>query len=68
VALGYGVALAIGFLASPAVTALGIGFMGTKMPGMPVTVVLAHVAYGASLGLVTRRWVRDPEWLLGRPV
>ena len=64
--VAYGVFIAMGFLVSPAVTALGIGFMGTHMPGMPVTVVLAHLAYGAVLGLLTRRWIRDPEWILGR--
>lgn len=66
VALGYGLFMAVGFLVSPAVTALGIGFMGHKMPGMPVTVVLAHLAYATVLGLLVRRWVREPEWLLGR--
>ncbi len=64
-ALGYGLFMAGGFLVSPAVTALGIGFMGHKMPGMPVTVVLAHLAYATVLGLLVRRWVREPEWLLG---
>jgi hypothetical protein len=32
---------------------------------MPVTVLLAHLSYAAILGSLTRRWVRDPEWLLG---
>lgn len=66
VALVYGVFRAVGFLVSPAVSALGIGFMGTHMPGMPVTVLLAHLAYAALLGLLTRRWVRDAEWIFGR--
>jgi len=65
VALGYGVFMAIGFLVSPAVTALGVGFMGKNMPGMPVTVVLAHLAYATTLWLLVRRWVREPEWILG---
>ena len=68
VALLYGDFMAIGFLVSPAESAQGIGFMGSQMPGMPVTVLLAHLAYATILGLLTRRWVRDPEWLLGRPV
>ena len=63
-ALGYGMFMAIGFLVSPAVTALGIGFMGRNMPGMPVTVVLAHLAYASVLWWLVRRWVRDPGWLL----
>ncbi len=58
--------MALGFLASPAVTSLGIGFMGRDMPGMPVTVVLAHLAYAALLGVLTRRWIRDPEWIFVR--
>jgi hypothetical protein len=29
--------MAVGFLVSPAVTALGIGFMGKALPEMPVT-------------------------------
>lgn len=65
VAIAYGVLIGIGFLLSPAVTALGIGFMGTGMPGMPVTVLLAHLAYGGLLGVLTRRFVQSPEWLLG---
>jgi hypothetical protein len=65
VAASYGLFMAIGFLVSPAVTALGIGFMGKNMPGMPVTVVLAHLAYATALWFLVRRWVRDPEWLLG---
>jgi len=66
IALAYGVLMALGFLASPAVTSLGIGFMGRDMPGMPVTVVLAHLAYAALLGVLTRRWIRDPEWIFVR--
>lgn len=65
VALAYGLFMAMGFLVSPAVSALGIGFMGHSMPGMPVTVVLAHVAYASVLWLLVRRWVRTPEWILG---
>lgn len=67
IALAYGAFMAVGFLVSPAVTALGIGFMGRNMPGMPVTVVLAHLAYASTLGWLTRRWVRSPEWILGCP-
>ncbi|HKI96123.1 MAG TPA: hypothetical protein VJ992_12625 [Gemmatimonadales bacterium] len=66
VALGYGLFMAAGFLVSPAVTALGIGFMGHQMPGMPVTVVLAHLGYATVLWALVRRWVDEPEWILGR--
>lgn len=44
-----------GILMSPAVKTMGIGFMGFDMPAMPVTVVLAHAAYGLILGLLCRR-------------
>ena len=64
-ALGYGLFMAIGFLVSPAVTAMGVGFMGRDLPGMPVTVVLAHLAYATVLWLLVRRWVLDGEWILG---
>ncbi len=64
--VGYGLFMAVGFLVSPAVTAMGVGFMGHNLPGMPVTVVLAHLAYATALWWMTRRWVRDSEWILGR--
>jgi len=34
------------------------------MPWMIVTVMLAHTVYGLILGLLARRWVRKPGWLL----
>lgn len=55
----------VGFLASPAVQALGVGFFALDMPLMIVTVLVAHVAFGLLLGLLSRRWVREPDWLLG---
>ncbi len=60
----YGQLIGFGFLLSPAVKSLGIGFMGFDMPAMPVTVVLAHIAYSAILCLLTNRWVRSDGWLL----
>jgi len=64
-AVVYAQLIGIGFLLSPAVKSLGIGFMGSEMPLMPVTVALAHLAYGMILGVMTRRWVRHESWLLG---
>ncbi len=61
----YGFLIGMGFLISPAVSALGIGFLGLDMPAMPLTVILAHVAYSAVLGHLTNRWVRQKGWLLG---
>lgn len=66
-ALGYAELIGVGFLLSPAVKALGIGFMGLDMPSMPITVLLAHVVYGLILGLLSRRWVRERGWLLAKP-
>jgi hypothetical protein len=66
-ALGYGTMIGLGFLASPAVKAMGVGFMGVDMPAMAVTVVVAHLAYGLILGALVRRWLPDDGWLLARP-
>lgn len=66
-ALIYGQLIGIGFLLSPAVKSLGIGFMGLEMPSMPATVVLAHLAYGLILGTLCDRWVAQPGWLLSSP-
>lgn len=63
-AVVYGQLIGLGFLLSPAVKALGIGFMGMDMPAMPLTVVAAHLVYGGMLGMLTRRWVQGEDWLL----
>lgn len=63
-ALVYGQLIGVGFLMSPAVRSLGIGFMGSEMPSMPATVALAHLAFGLLLGILSRRWVRETGWLL----
>jgi hypothetical protein len=62
-AAAYGGLVGLGFLASPAVKAMGVGFMGTKMPAMIVTVLLGHIVFGLMLGTLLRRWLRD-GWLL----
>ena len=51
----YGQLIGIGFLASPVVKSLGIGAFGLEMPAMPVTVIIAHLAFGILLGLGLRR-------------
>jgi hypothetical protein len=56
--IGYGVLVGVGFLASPAVTSMGIGSLGLAMPSMPATVIAAHVVYGWALGVLYRRWTR----------
>jgi hypothetical protein len=61
--LMYGLLIGLGFLASPAVVAMGVGFFALQMPVMIVTVILAHVAFGLLLGIVLRRWLPCTSWL-----
>ena len=60
----YALAIGTGFLLSPAVPALGVGFIAHDMPAMQITVYLAHLVFGTILGLLCYRWVRDRGWLL----
>jgi hypothetical protein len=54
----YGVLLGFGFMLSPVVSALGVGFLGLAFSkGFPVTVTLAHAAFGGVLGWLTARWL-----------
>lgn len=64
--LGYATLIGLGFLASPAVKAMGVGFMGVDMPSLVVTVVVAHLVYGLILGVLARRWLPGDGWLLAR--
>jgi hypothetical protein len=59
VGIVYGVLIGFAFLISPAVSSLGIGFMGREMPSMPLTVVVAHGVFGALLGYFAHRWIGD---------
>jgi hypothetical protein len=61
--LMYSIAIAVGFLASPAVQAMGVSFMATRMPSMIVTVLVAHLAYGAVLGVLLWRWLPEGRWM-----
>jgi len=58
----YGVIIGTVFLMSPPVDALGIGFMGRDMPTMPLTVYIAHLAYGGILGWLCHRWIKNEGW------
>jgi hypothetical protein len=54
----YGVLLGFGFMLSPVVSALGVGFLGLDFSkGFPVTVTLAHAAFGTVLGWLSARWL-----------
>ena len=60
----YALLIGTGFLLSPSVKAMGVGFMGTGLPGMIEIVYGAHIAFGLILGYLAHRWLRNPEWLL----
>lgn len=57
-AVGYALLIGVGFLLSPAVKSMGVGFMASHMPAMQLTVVVAHLAFGTVLGVLARRWIR----------
>jgi len=61
--VAFGGLIGLGFLASPAVKAMGVGFMAVRMPAMIATVLIAHLVFGIILGLVLRHQLRD-RWLL----
>lgn len=55
----FGFAVGIGFLVSPVVISLGVGFFGLQYSyGFPITVLLGHLAFGGALGVLS-------YWLLG---
>lgn len=52
----YGVAIGLGFMVSPVVVSLGVGYFGLQFSyGFPATVLLAHLAFGTALGIFSRR-------------
>jgi hypothetical protein len=54
----FGIFIGIGFMLSPVVSSLGVGFLGLGFSkGFPVTVTLAHLAFGGILGWLTARWL-----------
>jgi hypothetical protein len=54
----YGLALGVGFMVSPVVKSLGVGYFGWDFSvGFPVVVSLAHAAFGLALGLLGRRFL-----------
>ncbi len=65
-AVGYALLIGTGFLASPAVQAMGVGFFASHMPAMIATVYLAHLVWGVLLWLLLRRWLPEGPWLRAR--
>lgn len=54
----YGIALGVGFLVSPVVVSLGVGYFGLQFSkGFSVTVLTAHAAFGFVLGLLALRFL-----------
>lgn len=57
-ALPYALAIAVGFMVSPVVRSLGIGYFGLQFSvGFPVVVFLAHIGYGLTLGWLAHRFL-----------
>jgi hypothetical protein len=54
----FGVLLGFGFIFSPVVSALGVGFLGLEFSkGFPLTVTVAHAAFGLALGWLAAAWL-----------
>ncbi len=50
----FGLAIGLGFLVSPVVISLGVGYFGLEYSyGFPITVLLAHLAFGGALGVLS---------------
>jgi hypothetical protein len=64
----YGLAVGVGFMLSPVVQSLGVGYFGLQFsPGFPVIVLLAHTAFGLALGLLAGRFLGpQPSAVLSR--
>jgi len=62
-ALIYALLIGTGFLLSPAVNAMGVGFMGSNFPGMIEVVYAAHIVFGLILGYLAHGWLKHSEWL-----
>jgi uncharacterized protein DUF6789 len=62
----FGLAIGIGFLVSPVVISLGVGYFGLQFSyGFPATVLLAHLAFGGALGVISYRLLGpQPDQLL----
>ena len=54
----YGIAVGLGFLVSPVVISLGVGYFGLEFSkGFALTVLSAHLAFGLALGFLTNRFL-----------
>jgi hypothetical protein len=65
----YGIAIGVGFMLSPVVNSLGVGFLGLEFSrGFPVTVLTAHLAFGGALGVLARMLSGEQPSLIWHPV
>lgn len=63
----YALLIATGFMMSPAVVAMGVGHFGVNFGwGFPLTVILAHLAFGSLLGWVIYRLNEKDQSLFTR--
>ncbi len=47
----FGILIGVGLMISPVVVAMGVGVSGSQFGiGFPITVILAHIAFGLILG------------------
>lgn len=62
----FGVAVGLGFLVSPVVVSLGVGYFGLQFSyGFPATVLLGHLAFGIALGALSYRFLGpQPDQLI----
>ncbi len=65
--IAYALAISAGFMLSPVVQSLGVGYFGVDFGWkFPATVILAHLAFGAVMGLYLNRFNADAQSLLSR--
>lgn len=58
VGLVYGIVVGLGFLVSPVVASLGVGYFGLQFSaGFPITVLTAHAVFGLMLGMLAHRFL-----------
>ena len=54
----YGIVVGLGFLVSPVVVSLGVGYFGLQFSaGFPITVLAAHAVFGLMLGILAHRFL-----------
>lgn len=65
VGIVYGIAVGVGFMLSPVVVALGVGYFGLQFSDwFSVTVLTAHLAFGLALGFLAKKFLASQRSLL----